>query len=88
MYISYLLLVCRYSYANHLFLLHYELHAEVKSIHRSSVGMLPVENMLICNISKQKIALNLKTFFDDILIGKITSEVHTSIHTASRESGN
>ena len=53
-YISYLLLVCRYSYANHLFLPHYELHAEVKSIHRSSVGMLPMENMLICNISKQK----------------------------------
>ena len=54
MYISYLLLVCRYSYANHLFLPHYELHTEVKSIHRSSVGMLPMENMLICNISKQK----------------------------------
>ena len=55
------LLVCRYS-ADHLFLLHYELHTEVKPIHRPSVGMLPVENMFICNISKQKNALNQKIF--------------------------
>lgn len=40
--------------ANHLFLLHYELHAEVKPVHWPSVGMLSVENVLICNTTKQK----------------------------------
>lgn len=65
-----LLLACEYTSANHLFLLHYELHAEVKSIHWPSVGMLSVENMLICNIIKQKNALNWKTFYADILTEK------------------
>ena len=61
--------------ANHLFLLHYELHTEVKPVHWPSVGMLSVENVLICNSSKQK-CFKLEMFLADILTEKSSQRLH------------
>ena len=61
--------------ANHLFLLHYELHAEVKPVHWPRVGMLSVENVLICNTTKQK-CFKLENVLADILTEISSQRLH------------